>query len=70
MLIVKTRAFKVTNTVNAAISQSTGIFWGYLFDVLIFAKIVDVYSVFCDAFGDTLRDTVRAPKASPKVSLN
>ncbi len=32
--------------------------------------IVDVYSVFCNAFGDTLRDTVRALKASLKVSLN
>ena len=44
-LILKTKGFKLTNTVNMSISLSTGIFWGYFFDIFLFGKNVDIISL-------------------------
>ena len=44
-LIMKTKAFKITNSINVSIALSTGIFWGYLFDIMIFHKSIDFLSI-------------------------
>ena len=44
-MVFMTKGFALTNTVNVSIALSTSIFWGYLFDILIYDKVIDFSSI-------------------------
>jgi len=45
-LFLKVRGFMLTGkTVNLSIALSTSIFWGYFFDVVLFGKSLDWFSI-------------------------
>jgi len=41
-LVIKTRSYAITDTINVTIALSTSIFWGYLSDIVLFGADVDI----------------------------
>lgn len=44
-LVVKTRSYAITDTINVTIALSTSIFWGYIADIILFGESVNILSI-------------------------